>query len=145
MIHRKHTGARSEMIACVWLLDQGYEVFRNVSQCGLIDVVAVKGNEVLRLDIKGRKVSNAPVRLKKAQIAAGVRCLSVVDGVCTIHDLDVPISNQRTCARCKKVFNPAPKKPHQQLCVICRIPTQPQRLIEYWFAARGIGDAETPD
>ena len=106
MIHRKHTGARSEMIACVWLLDQGYEVFRNVSQFGLIDVVAIKGDEVLRLDIKGKKSGTASTRLKKAQIEAGVRCLSVVDGVCTIHDLNVDVSKERTCRRCKKSLHP---------------------------------------
>lgn len=31
MIDRKHRGARSELIASTYLLDQGYEVFRNVS------------------------------------------------------------------------------------------------------------------
>ena len=145
MIHRKHAGARSEMIACVWLLDQGYEVFRNVSQCGLIDVVAIKGGEVLRLDIKGKKSGTASTRLKKAQIEAGVRCLSVVDGVCTIHDLNVDVSKERTCRRCKKAFIPAPKKPRQQLCIICRRSCSPQHLVEYWHAARGNGNAETPD
>lgn len=28
----KHFGARNELIACTWLLNQSYEVFRNISQ-----------------------------------------------------------------------------------------------------------------
>jgi hypothetical protein len=37
----KHLGTRSELIAAVWLLERGYEVFRNVSSAGPIDLVAV--------------------------------------------------------------------------------------------------------
>ena len=32
-------GAISELLACTWLLEQGYEVFRNVSPFGDNDVV----------------------------------------------------------------------------------------------------------
>ena len=28
----KHKGAHAELVATAWLLEQGYEVFRNVSQ-----------------------------------------------------------------------------------------------------------------
>jgi hypothetical protein len=41
----KHKGARSELVACAWLLCQGYEVFRNVSQHGLMDIIAIKDGE----------------------------------------------------------------------------------------------------
>jgi hypothetical protein len=40
MDNGKHVGARSELIACEWLLAQGYEVFRNVSAHGPIDIIA---------------------------------------------------------------------------------------------------------
>lgn len=36
----KHKGALAELLASAWLLKQGYEVFRNVSQCGVADMVA---------------------------------------------------------------------------------------------------------
>ncbi len=39
---KKHNGTVSELIACTWLLKEGYEVFRNVSAHGLIDVVGIK-------------------------------------------------------------------------------------------------------
>ena len=39
-MHDKHKGSLAELQACAWLLKQGYEVFRNVSQCGVADLVA---------------------------------------------------------------------------------------------------------
>jgi hypothetical protein len=51
--HRKHFGCLNEMLACVWLLDNGYEVFRNVSAHGNVDVVAIDSEGRVRLiDIK---------------------------------------------------------------------------------------------
>jgi Holliday junction resolvase-like predicted endonuclease len=45
-------GGISELRACVWLLEQGYSVLRNVAQDGPIDVVAIKGEEILKIDVK---------------------------------------------------------------------------------------------
>src|SRR5262245_4735089 len=78
----RHLGARSELIACEWLLSQGYEVFRNVSATGPIDVVAIKGSEVLLLDVK-----SSGSALSAEQRALGVKALRVnrLTGACTIH------------------------------------------------------------
>lgn len=35
----KHVGARSELKAAIWLSEQGYEVFRNISQHGPSDLI----------------------------------------------------------------------------------------------------------
>ena len=48
----KHKGAHSELAACVWLLEQGFEVFRNVSQHGTTDIVAIKYDCIWRIDVK---------------------------------------------------------------------------------------------
>ena len=48
----KHRGAHSEISACVWLLEQGYEVFRNISQHGSTDIVAIKHDMIWRIDVK---------------------------------------------------------------------------------------------
>ena len=40
----KHTETHNELLAAAWLLRQGYEVFRNVSANGLIDLVAYDTN-----------------------------------------------------------------------------------------------------
>jgi Holliday junction resolvase-like predicted endonuclease len=52
MVATKHKGAHSELAACVWLLEQGYEVFRNVSQHGTTDMVAIKYDMIWRIDVK---------------------------------------------------------------------------------------------
>lgn len=77
----KHKGAHSELIACAWLLSQGYEVFRNVSAFGLTDVIAQKGGRILLLDVKSANATP----LSKEQVAAGVLPLRVSSsGFCQI-------------------------------------------------------------
>lgn len=51
----KHLAAQTELAACVFLLGEGYEVFRNVSAHGTADIVACKGSEVLRIDVKSAR------------------------------------------------------------------------------------------
>lgn len=53
-VPRKHKGALSELRASAWLLEQGYEVFRNVSAHGPIDIIArhPETGELLLLDVK---------------------------------------------------------------------------------------------
>jgi Holliday junction resolvase-like predicted endonuclease len=77
----KHKGAHSELVACKWLLEQGYEVFRNISPFGLMDIVAIKGDEVLKIDVKSGRRS-----LKKYPRAVGVVALNVhANGECTFE------------------------------------------------------------
>ncbi len=45
-------GDIAELRACVWLSEEGYEVFRNISASGPVDIVAVKDGEVLLIDVK---------------------------------------------------------------------------------------------
>lgn len=45
-------GDYHELQACAWLMEQGYEVFRNVSSTGPIDIVAIKGSEVRRSNVR---------------------------------------------------------------------------------------------
>ena len=45
-------GASSEMIACAFLLKNGYQVFRNVSASGSIDIMAKKKGIVRSFDVK---------------------------------------------------------------------------------------------
>jgi hypothetical protein len=69
----KHYGALAEIMACEWLIRQGYDLFRNISQHGLADFVAWKAGEPpILIDVKGvYRVATA------AQKAAGVRILYV--------------------------------------------------------------------
>jgi len=48
----KHRGQVSELRAAAWLLEQGYEVFRNISPFGDVDIVAIKDGVVRLFDVK---------------------------------------------------------------------------------------------
>lgn len=79
---KKHKGALAELRASAWLLDQGYEVFRNLSQHGAIDLIARRADtgEILLIDVK-----TAPSR-NKLEPKNGVRVLSYREGEgCTLH------------------------------------------------------------
>jgi len=71
----KHMGARSELIACAWLIEQGYEVFRNVSQHGLADVIALKGDLIFKIDIKtwGDIGQVTRPKLRESQMAEDIK------------------------------------------------------------------------
>jgi hypothetical protein len=87
----KHQGSLSELTACAWLLRQGYEVFRNVSTHGYVNVIAFdpKSRLTLMLDIKTRgKGQMTPPMATREQHRLGVKFL-LVDrdtGVCDIVD-----------------------------------------------------------
>lgn len=45
-------GAILEKRAALWLLEEGYMVFENVTPVGAADLVAIKGDEVMLIDVK---------------------------------------------------------------------------------------------
>lgn len=117
-MNRKHQGALAEIIATAWLLKEGYEVFRNVSSHGLIDIVAIRADEILRLDVKTIKVGETRPRLSQDQIDHGVKLLiaDTQTGICRIEyspiarAATIPIS----CLECQK---PIPRaKLSQKFC-----------------------------
>lgn len=75
-------GAINELIACTWLLQQGYMVFRNVAADGPVDLIIEKDKQLTRIDVKsimfrykGKPLfENAKV---KQQQANGIRVLLV--------------------------------------------------------------------
>ena len=70
----KHYGALAEIMACEWLIRQGYDLFRNISQHGLADFVAWRvGEAPVLIDVKGFAIKRGTA----AQKAAGVRMLYV--------------------------------------------------------------------
>jgi hypothetical protein len=99
---RKHIGAQNELIATVWLLQEGYEVFRNVSPHGPVDLIGLKNGEVHKFDVKGWRT----IRLTAEQIALGVKILRVSSsGECDVFDNPLPPFEGRfegTCKRCRE-------------------------------------------
>jgi hypothetical protein len=78
-IESKHRGSWAELTACTYLLSEGYEVFRNVSVCGPIDLLACKDGEILRIDVS----SSSFKQLSPEQVQMGVVILRVYeDGRC---------------------------------------------------------------
>ena len=82
-------GAMSELLACVWLMGQDYEVFRSVHPDGFADLVAYKAGGFMLVDVKTRDEHHKAHHrvLSERQIAAGVRLLTVnlKTGECTLH------------------------------------------------------------
>lgn len=112
---QKHRGAWAEMVACVWLLQQGYEVFRNVSPHGGTDIVAIRGAEVLRFDVKSYTDGKALASRTAEQIALGVRFLVIRDdGTVSVSDGAPPVPATIECRHCGVSF--APRHKSQKLC-----------------------------
>ena len=72
-MHRKHKGARNELAAIVWLMDMGYEVFRNVSPYGPVDLVAIKDGATLLLDVKTAGCNPTDEQLAKGIVFLVIR------------------------------------------------------------------------
>jgi len=52
-------GAHSELVACAYLLRKGYDVYRAVNWTAKANLVAVRGDEILRVQVKtGARLSN---------------------------------------------------------------------------------------
>ncbi len=119
----KHLGARNELTACTWLLNQGYEVFRNVSPFGDVDIIAMRDGKTLLIDVKSAhytvrgEVSPESNRLKASQVAAGVLRLNIYnDGHCAFvvgTTLEARLS-PRQCVNCETAFTP--RSPKQRFC-----------------------------
>jgi PD-(D/E)XK endonuclease len=86
-------GDITELKAAVWLLEQGWEVFRNVGCTGLADLVAFDTEgQIHRIDVKKthkNKTGTGYNKLKPEQKAAGIRVL-YLDGSEFIWGEDVP-------------------------------------------------------
>jgi hypothetical protein len=100
-IDKKHKGARNELAAVCWLLDQGYEVFRNVSQHGPVDLIATRNGEIHFFDVK-----STPRDLASAnQIALGIKILAPVGDGFLIINPSLRDDNFVECKFCGGSFN----------------------------------------
>jgi hypothetical protein len=126
----KHLGSQNELRACVWLIDHGYEVFRNVSAHGDTDIVAIKEGKFYRFDVKtGQYLKDgrpALMHLTKEQLDLGVLPLFVFpDGKIMIDENPVarlPENTRRICEApaCGREYSP--RKWFQKFCSArCRI------------------------
>lgn len=107
---RKHRGARNELLGICWLMSLGYEVFRNVSPHGAVDVIATNNNETLYLDIKKVWAPNAAVPYATPeQRARGVKVLLVSpEGTCEIKNFREEVIG--ICKMCSKPISSRRRK-----------------------------------
>lgn len=118
-IHQKHRGAHNELLAAVWLLSRGYEVFRNVSAHGPVDLIAMRNGEVFKIDVKScDRFPRGTPQLTNEQRALGVKLLAVYpDGNCEIITSipkPVPALGYAACKECGKKFKRAARR--QMFC-----------------------------
>lgn len=103
----KHSGAKSELIACAWLLSEGYEVFRNVSQHGPVDIIAMKNGVTYFFDVKTATDPSSRTRLSSAKLVPEVKPLYVYPtGKCCI-EWEPKIKGDfgsKNCQKCGKEF-----------------------------------------
>jgi Holliday junction resolvase-like predicted endonuclease len=100
---KKHCGAQAELIASAWLLSQGYEVFRNVSQHGIADLVALHSHlgTFILIDAKSeaedRRSIGGATKLTAEQKAANVRRVLVdrKTGACRWSPENVVVMKKR--------------------------------------------------
>lgn len=122
---QKFKGAHNELIACAWLLKNGYEVFRNVSPHGLIDILAIKEGSLTKIDVKSSYVeeNTGKIRMQYAsneQAEIGVRVLGVIAGTDEVMWADEVINNnekkieRRLCMVCSSEY--AAKSANQKFC-----------------------------
>lgn len=122
-VPKKHKGALNELLACAWLLQEGYEVFRNLSAHGLVDLVAIRDGAIIKIDVKagaygvgGREVIKP---LYEEQIAEGIIALYVFpDGKCRIEWTAPGFVEDRLC-RCGTMFSPT-RYSHLYCSVACQ-------------------------
>ena len=114
----KHKGARNELAATVWLLDQGYEVFRNISQHGAVDIIATRNGEIVFIDVKARHPSSTGAvgaRATEEQYERGVKFLYInaATGEISLGD-PLPPFVTAPCDLCGNLFTQ--KRSEQRYC-----------------------------
>ncbi len=111
-LHDSHKGAWAELQAASWLLRQGYEVCRNVSQCGPVDLVAIRRDgKMFLIDVKTQKplvYGSGATKLTPLQQEMGVRLLFVSPrGICIWQQTFSP-SRRLTGPRCARSVKAIP-------------------------------------
>lgn len=103
-------GAMAELIACNWLLEQGYDVFRNITPAGWVDIIAwKKDNQPIFIDVsvcndKHGYISDPKAGYKSRTKAYGIRFLYVYpDKSCKWRD-DIFKAEKRNCVICNTEF-----------------------------------------
>lgn len=120
-MEQKHIGAHNELVATCWLLQHGYEVFRNVSPHGYVDIIGMKEGKLTLFDVKKASIlSNGEpteLKLRAEQIALGVKLLMVFGEGYECRVVDEPKTvyyHKDACKECGREFTA--RKARQTFC-----------------------------
>ena len=88
--HEHVKGDKAEYMAAMWLWDQGYLVWKNMSQQGPVDIVAIKEHEVILIDVKsecrrkrdGYKINRSLTPVQK-ELGVNILNVNTETGECT--------------------------------------------------------------
>lgn len=69
-------GDLAEYYAVTWLWDEGYEVFKNCGCSGNIDLIGIKNNETVLIDVKTMGTNTRPMGRTQEQVAKNVVVLA---------------------------------------------------------------------
>lgn len=105
MIERRHKGALGELRASAWLLELGYQVFRNLSSHGAIDIIGIKHGKVEFFDVKSFQGGNIPYANEEAASLGVKFILAKTDGSFEIVTPPERIG-PRPCVYCGNSFQP---------------------------------------
>lgn len=108
-------------------MKQGYEVFRNVSTYGSVDIVALKNDVVYKFDVKAvesiEKQIGKGSHLSPRQLALGIMALYVdVNDRCMIEEQAIPRKvKQFKCRHCGEAFTQLSRRlrDYRTTCVTC--------------------------
>jgi Holliday junction resolvase len=95
-ISKGKTGAISELLVCANLLEKGYEVFRSVSQDCSCDLLAMKDNKILKIEVKTvaiNKNGSLNYGIAKENINRFDILANVVDGIILYQEQSVVAYN----------------------------------------------------
>lgn len=105
MIEKRHKGALAELRAAAWLFELGYQVFRNLSSHGAIDIIGMKEGKIEFFDVKSFNGGNLPYAKPEAA-ALGIKfILAKPDGS---FEIVIPAERPgpRLCLHCGNTFQP---------------------------------------
>lgn len=78
-------GTASELIVATDLIKKGFEVFRNLSLCGPVDLIARNGNTMLRVQVKTQATEFSRLEMENNDLFACLKNGHVEYRVCTRH------------------------------------------------------------
>jgi hypothetical protein len=141
-------GAIGEYMAANWLLACGYEVFKNLTPSGAIDIIAWKDGEMHLIDVSVAKknylgkYSDCKKQAATKGASIGVKILYVLeDGECVWREDMFKPNPEIECVECRNLFTP--RKSNELVCSDSCRKTRIPRINKAKYLAKKQGGSMT--